>query len=190
MKRPILKLVTGTDALPFDLAEIKSHLGIEYHERDDEIEAIIHTAVSKIDDDTGRAWIDQTWDYVLPKFPLNGEIRIPIAPLQSITSVKYYDIAGTLQTLSTDNYYVTAPSVTDQGWIQAVNFIFPIAQIYRPDAVTVRFVAGNTQEIEPTYIHLVKLWCGALWANKEGQQPKDMMAIQNLTWQLTQKGYC
>ncbi|MFO1007564.1 MAG: phage head-tail connector protein [Planctomycetaceae bacterium] len=188
--RKTLNLVTGIGELPFTLADIKSHLVVEYNDRDDEIEAIMLAAVAQIEDETGRAWIEQTWDLILPAFPRCGEIVLPKPPLKELVHVKYYDQSGTLQTLATDQYYVMMPSISENGWIQAKNFVFPIAQVYRPDAVQIRFVAGNSTEIDPQYIHLVKLICGALWSNKEGQQPKDQVAIDRLMWNLSQKGYC
>ena len=59
---------------------------------------------------TGRAFIEQTWDYVLDGFPAAPYIEIPKAPLSSITSLKYNDTAGTEQTWAASNYVVQAPT--------------------------------------------------------------------------------
>ena len=39
----------------------------------------------------------------------NGELKLPRPPLQSVGWVKYYDTAGTLQTLVTTEYLVRTP---------------------------------------------------------------------------------
>jgi uncharacterized phiE125 gp8 family phage protein len=59
---------------------------------------------------TGRGWFTQTWRLVADTWAT--EIDLPMAgPLQSVTSVKYYDSDGTLQTLATSGYTVDTSSV-------------------------------------------------------------------------------
>ena len=69
-----------------------------------------------------------------------GVIDIPLPPLQSISSVKYYDFSNTLQTVSPSTYNV---SVGTPGRIQpAYSKVWPIS---RPtiDAVQITFVCGQ-----------------------------------------------
>lgn len=88
---------------------------------------------------TGRALITQTWELLLDKFP-EREIRIGMLPIQSITSVKYYDSDGALQTLGSENYTLDADAMP--GWIlPAYGVSWP--QTYSmANAVVIRFVAG------------------------------------------------
>jgi len=58
---------------------------------------------------TGRGWFTQTWRMVTDEWA--DAIELPMAgPLQSVTSVKYYDSDGTLQTMATSNYTVDTSS--------------------------------------------------------------------------------
>jgi uncharacterized phiE125 gp8 family phage protein len=89
---------------------------------------------------TRRAFLTQTWDYSLDEFP--DEIRLPMSPVQSVTSVKYYDVDDTEQTLSTSAYITDIrshiPRITT-----ADGYDWP--DVYaRYNPVTVRFVAGYT----------------------------------------------
>ena len=88
---------------------------------------------------TGRALITQTWERVLDAFPAN-EIELGMLPVQSISSVKYYDADGVLQTLSSANYTLDADTLP--GWLlPAAGTSWP-STYAMSQAVIVRFVAG------------------------------------------------
>jgi uncharacterized phiE125 gp8 family phage protein len=99
------------------------------------------TAARKVAENiTGRGFITQTWELVIDKFPAK-EIEIGMLPIQSITSVKYYDTAGVLQTLSASTDYA-ADVDTLPGWVlPAQDFTWPDT-LDMAQAVIVRFVAG------------------------------------------------
>lgn len=89
---------------------------------------------------TGRAMAEQTLEGVLDEFPCEEYIDLPMPPVQSITSIKYTDEDGVEQTLSTDDYALSAygdsrrVSLTyDSEW--------PDTRC-DPNAVRVRFVTG------------------------------------------------
>jgi len=56
---------------------------------------------------TKRKLITQTWKQYHDAFPCSRIIELFLPPLQSITSVQYKDVDGTLQTLSADKYHVS-----------------------------------------------------------------------------------
>lgn len=88
---------------------------------------------------TGRALINQTWERVLAGFPAR-EIELGMLPLQSITSVKYYDTDGVLQTMPSTDYTLDADTLP--GWLfPAYNVSWPSTYDV-PQAVIVRFVVG------------------------------------------------
>ena len=88
---------------------------------------------------TGRSLITQTWEQVLDKFPAK-EIEIGMLPIQSITSVQYYDSDGVLQNVSPTDYVLDQDTLP--GWV------LPAYNVSWPDtydmaqAVIIRFVAG------------------------------------------------
>jgi uncharacterized phiE125 gp8 family phage protein len=57
--------------------------------------------------------VTQTWELVLDAF--TDAILIPRGPVQSITSITYYDADEVLQTLATDQYVLD--NVADPAWI-------------------------------------------------------------------------
>lgn len=135
-----LRLITAPAVEPLTLTEVKAHLRIVDSDADTLIATFLRAAVDHVDGKDGflgRALVTQTWELVLDKFP-DIEIKIPLPPLQSITSIKYDDGAGTEQTLATDQYAVD--TVSEPGWVVPVTS-WP-STIVAINAVRIRFVAG------------------------------------------------
>lgn len=87
---------------------------------------------------TGRKFITQTWELVLDAFP--SEIELGALPVQSVTSIKYYDTDGVLQTMSASDYVLDADLLP--GWIRpAYNVSWPSTRT-QSQAVIVRVVLG------------------------------------------------
>ena len=77
-------------------------------------------------------------------------MNAPYPPLQSITSVKYYDYADTLQTLSSSNYRVSASSEGQGAVLFDHDYSFPNLNPNREDPVQIVFVTGyGTQDAIP-----------------------------------------
>jgi uncharacterized phiE125 gp8 family phage protein len=93
---------------PVTLDEAKEHLGVLVSDDDDLITALIIAAREFVENYTGRKLIEQTIQYTLPDFPLEGVIYIPSSPVISVDSVEYVDSGGDDQTLSADLYEVRA----------------------------------------------------------------------------------
>ena len=69
-------------------------------------------------------------------------IRAPFPPLQSITSVKYYDVNDTLQTVDSAEYSVMTPT-RGQGAVRFdYDYSFPNINTDRPDPVQIVMVTG------------------------------------------------
>lgn len=103
MYRPVL--VTPPTTLPVTRTLVKAQLDIAHTEKDTLIDGLIAAAVSYLDGWTGilgRCLEEQTWrqddDTFWRCFPL------PLAPVISITSVKYDDAAGVEQTVDSASY--------------------------------------------------------------------------------------
>ncbi len=100
---------------------------------------LISGARKVAEDRTGRALITQTWEQVLDAFP-TSELELGMMPIQSITSVKYYDSAGVLQTLDAADYVLDTDTIP--GWLLPAADVDWPATYDMAQAVVVRFVAG------------------------------------------------
>lgn len=113
-----------------------------------------------------------------------GVIDLPLPPLQSITSVNYYDFSGTLQTVD-PSYYNTSLQFSPRIQPQ-YSKVWPIS---RPtiDSVQITFVAGygSQQTNIPVNVQqAMKLHIAHLYENREavmaGQMVEVPMAVEAL----------
>lgn len=107
------------------------------------MEDCIHTASNMVEGDTGRQLLTATYDVSWRRFPGTwGQLVLPRVPVASVTSVKYYDSAGTLQTMSSTLYTVNDGSAHASAYIiPAFNEQWPTTRGHDRDVI-VRFVCG------------------------------------------------
>lgn len=135
-----LVLDTAPATTPITTAEAKAHLRISHADDDTLIARLIDAAVAHVDatGELGRAMITQSWAQWVPQSP--GDVRLAIGPFQSLTSVKYYDSAGTLQTATLGDYETRL--FGDTVIVRpADGAAWPNAQS-RADAIKLTYVAG------------------------------------------------
>lgn len=141
----LLDLVAAPAAEPLSTADAKAMLRVDHSSEDFLIASLVTAARELVEEQTGRALITQTWDMQVPRFPADGwGLRIPRAPLTSVTSVTYIDADGAEQTWAAESYSVIAPAgpFARRGIILPAHGVaYPRTQQHLYD-VTVRFVAG------------------------------------------------
>lgn len=164
-----LSVVTGPTFDPLTLAEVKDHLRVDESEEDGLIAGYILAARRFAEGDTRRVFATQTLDYTLDwnwsVVSLDGwcsqQIDLPVSPVQSVTSVKYIDAGGSLQTLS-PTQYVTRIDTTIATVTPIYGVTWP-ATLWVPAAVTVRFVAGWDFKDFPDDLRVAMLMLVAHW---------------------------
>lgn len=136
------QIATGPTAEPVSLAEAKKQLRVEHNDEDTLITSLISVARRKVEQETGRALLTQTISVRWDKWPCNGILPLPIYPAASVSSVKYIDEDGTLQTWSASNYTADLVGMTPR--------VVPVPDVDIPDvgdypnAVQVEYIAGDT----------------------------------------------
>lgn len=162
---------TAPSAAVVDLAAVKAHLRISHAAEDALLQALINAVNEQLDGLDGilrRALVTQTWRLFRRDFPAEAVWRLPLPPLQSVSSITYIDLAGATQTVSAADYHVIAPTGA-AGWIELVDTkTWPAAVADRPDAVRVDFVAGyGAASAVPVPIkQAALLMVGELYANR------------------------
>lgn len=171
-----LHLVSRSTDLVVSLADLKKHLNVDFTDDDDLITAFGHAATEHIDGPDAmlqRAIADQTWDMKLDGFC--SEIDIPLPPLLSVDSVKYYDEDGALQTASTSLYEVVNVGARTPGKIVLTDGSgWPSVNTQAEPAV-IRFRAGYMNlgvspavaNVPAPIVTAIKMMVGSLYEHRE-----------------------
>lgn len=105
---------------------------------DDDIQRAVRAYTRDAEHETGRAFVNQTWELSLDAFP--AAIRLGRSPVVGVSSVQFYDLDGVLQQLDPQDYL--ADTKSEPGWIvPAPGRTWP-ATAARIHAVEVQYVCG------------------------------------------------
>lgn len=127
---------------PVTRAEAKLHLKVDFTDDDDLIDGLIAGARQMAEAYTQRQFITATYTQTYSDFPGGyGIIQLERTPLDSISSITYYDTNGTQQTLSTD-VYESVSNDTCAFVVLKPGQTWPSVQSDKYEAVTVAYTAG------------------------------------------------
>lgn len=135
----IYSKVTSEPAVePITQTEAKLHLRVDHSDENDLIDILRQAARETVEQHTNRSMITQTRTIKMDYFPCGETLFLTHAPVQSVTSVKYYDEDNVEQTLSSSDYWVDTNSnipriVVKDSWPGTYD---------RPNAVEVIYVCG------------------------------------------------
>lgn len=155
---PGLQRTTGPTVEPLSLAEAKDHCEIAASEKahDGKLIDFIAAAREVVENDTQSSLLNQTFTLSLDEFPSDGNIWIPMKPLQSVSSITYYDEANAQQTLSSSVYGVnTARRLVFRDYNQS----WP-NHVVKSGGIVVTFVAGYgtyAANVPAILKHMIKL---------------------------------
>lgn len=139
-----LTLKTAPAKEPVLIAEAKDHLRVDITDDDALITGLLLAARNEVERLTSRRLITQTWTWTLDRFPAHrGFLRLPLAPVSAINSVKVTDRNGVQTTFAASNYIedkVSEPAriVLKDGVI----FPQPADQLREANGVEIEFVVG------------------------------------------------
>ncbi|MBT8046403.1 MAG: head-tail connector protein [Pontiella sp.] len=133
----------GADAEPITVAEVQSNSNIGAGVDDTFIEGLIRRAVDLVEDWAGISIMQKQYTLKLDQFPSDDEtgILLPFPPAISISSVKYYDDADTLQTWSSDDYELDASFRYGAMLYPVRTAAWPASRTFR-DSVEIVYLAG------------------------------------------------
>jgi uncharacterized phiE125 gp8 family phage protein len=162
------QLVTAPVQEPISVAEAKQHAKINQDKDDVTVARFIKTAREAAEDYMNRALYTQTWQLVLDCFA--DIIHLPrAAPLQSVTTVKYWDTAGVQQTLASTFY--TVDTVARPGRLtRAYNQVWPPLQDRYSGKIEITYVVGfSTVAAIPERIKQgIRMYVAYLDSDREG----------------------
>lgn len=182
--------VDGTATSIVSLAEAKAHLRVDGTLDDSYITGLISAAIEYVEQETGRDYLEKTWNEVLPCFP-SHKIELLRPPLKTVEAITYYDSDGTQQEADDTQYIVRKPHFVSGYVVPAPNYLWPCTQADRDNAVTITYTTSPTV-IPETLKQAVKLLIGLYYENRENFEAGKVMTtggIDRLIDQLRHGGY-
>jgi uncharacterized phiE125 gp8 family phage protein len=132
------RVSVGPTVEPVSVEELKAHSRVDHNHEDSKIADYLQTARVMLERDTQRALCTQTRVLYLDYLP--AYISLDVAPIQSITSITYYDSLNVQQTLVSTAYeydLYAEPAIIRPAFGQTWPTTYD-----RLSAVAVTYVAG------------------------------------------------
>ena len=182
--RAVATIATGSCEFSVDVIK-DSSVSVE----DDLIEAIITTAREDCESFQNRVYITQTWELWFDNFPGKNYIAIPLPPLQSITSITYYDTDDTESTFSSGDYFVDTKSEPGRVVLNDGK-AWPSTSLRPANGVCITFEAGYgvASDVPKAVKQAMLLLIGHYYENREAVLSTGMnavkvpMAVESLLW--------
>lgn len=173
---------TSAPATPIvSTSDAKAHLRVDTSDDDTYIAGLVGVATAVLDGPYGRvgkALITQTWAYSM--WPVCGRyaVRFPVVPLQSISSMAYFDADNVSQSLTVGDFTVYSDEDTAEI-VPGIGTYWPV-MYDRPDALTITAVCGfgdAPSDLPENIVHAAKLIIGAYYEGREAVTGGQMMPL-------------
>jgi uncharacterized phiE125 gp8 family phage protein len=136
-----LQIITAPAIEPVTVDEVKMHTHIGHNAEDDLIAMWIKSGRELAEGFQRRAFITQTIELTLDRFPECGEIFLPRSPLASVTSFTYYDHVDAATAWALTNLIVDASSQPGRLAL-GYGIFWPSVTLRSINAIKIRYTAG------------------------------------------------
>lgn len=182
-------VTTGSPVVTLPM--LKDFMGISYDELDNQLELIIESACSIVEDRTGAGTRTLTWLYTVDQRidcdESDNVVELPYQPVSDVVSVHYYK-DGELETaLREGDDGVTDPDyrlLTDNN----IQWLKHIRHDDRPDAIQYTYTQGASKFEHLTKLAILNI-AVAIFDNKGDEKALTDGWLDRILLPLTQKGY-
>ena len=169
-----LDLVAAPEFEPLDLNDTRAKLNARIDHTDEDVlfRGWIIAARQLVETEAGCALVARTLKLSLPCWPTDGQVRLPIGPVSSVSSVKYYASDGTLTTLAVDTDYQVWLGYRPPTIFPAPSKFWPVVQFGRVPTIEITFVAGYgpTAAAVPELAKQAMLLLIGYWCENRGDE--------------------
>jgi uncharacterized phiE125 gp8 family phage protein len=163
-----VKVVTAPSEEPLSVDDViiaRNLTGADYDE--DFLANLIPAARQVVEKDTGRSLVTQTVDCYFDALPYGSDLYLPVAPLQSVTSLTTYDTSNVATVYADSNYLVDTASTPGRIALGA-SAAWP-GGLRRVNGVVVRAVVGygGPSDVPAALKQAMLLMIGAMDEHRE-----------------------
>jgi uncharacterized phiE125 gp8 family phage protein len=180
-----LTLITEPAIEPISLEEIKLHIRVTGNDEDTLLRRLVRAAYKKAERYAGRSFITQTWELAIDGEP-GSVVDLPKPDLQSVTSVKAYDLDNTETTFSASNYSVDTGRASRIFLNNGASWPSSLRD-YR--SVVVEYVSGygdDETDIPADVRHAVHIIAGYLYEHRDEEGKIPMLAKEFLSSEVVE----
>ncbi len=169
-----LTLNTPPAIEPVTLAQAKAHLKVDTSDDDALIAALVAAARARAEWHTGRALVTQGWTLHLDGWPADGNIEIPLPPLQAVTAVTTYARDDSAAVMSSSLYTVDTASAPARLALKLG--VPPPTNLRGVNAIAVGFTAGygDAADDVPPLLKAAILELIAFLYENRGEAPAEL----------------
>ena len=181
---------TDTTVLPVTVNEIKQHLRIDADnfDQDAELSMMLKSAITTLEEYTGRSFITKTYEWHLDKIPYAQEdylsegittgpdmqmtqnyINLPKSPLVAVSSFTSYNDSDAATVFAATNYYVDTVSIPPKVVLRRSSS-FPSGSLRVANAFKIIFTAGYgtaPKDVPEAIKQAINLYVSHLYENRE-----------------------
>lgn len=181
-----LRLITGPTVEPVTTADVKLNARVAHTKEDTIIAQWIKAGRIAAEQFQKKSYLTQTWKALFDCWPKDG-VELPMSPLQSVTSIKYYDIDNTEYTFDSANYFVD--TISEVGRIALNDSAdWPSVSLRSINSVVIEYVTGYgaTADTVPENVkNAIYIYCTYMYENREGEMPipeafKDLLRPERM----------
>ena len=179
--RPILVTGPTSDSVTIEQAKKQCEIAESDTTHDDHLCRLVNSALQEFESDCDMCIAPQTWKVQHDDF--EDGMQLQKGPIQSITSIKYYNTAGTLTTLPTSVYnFDVANRRIRLQYFQIV----PLSQL-RWDAWEFTYLCGFASP-PPLAVQAMLMLVEKYWLGREMREP-NYERYQNLVLKMQRSTY-
>jgi uncharacterized phiE125 gp8 family phage protein len=136
-----LKLLTAPTIEPVSLSDARDYLRVIALDEDNLILSLIKGARQWCEEYCNSAFVNQTWELWLDRWPSDNVIKLERPPVSVINSVKYYDTANVEATMSAGDYFANYKSYPANLGL-AYGKAWPATSLRPHNGIVVNFTTG------------------------------------------------
>ena len=142
-------------SVPVSLADAKEYLRVDHDEDDAVIAALTSAACNSVAENVGRVLTAEQW--IVSIDSVYGDFEFPLAPVQSVDAIEYFDADDQAQTADVSDFYLFKDE--DKATLRAKAGKSWPATARRDDAISITFTVGM-QSVPDGLISAAKMLLG------------------------------